>query len=62
MFPGRTKRQKEQTRLDARKEKEAKRAQRKQEKATRPKRQPGDPDPDLDGLVAGPQPPPAWMK
>jgi len=51
-----TKRQKEQQRLDHRKEKEALRQQRKVEKANKAPRQPGDEDPDIAGIVPGPQP------
>jgi hypothetical protein len=59
---GRTKRQKEQTRADHQKDKEARRELRKQAKAAKPIRKPGDPDPDLEGLVAGPQPLQDWQK
>jgi hypothetical protein len=52
----RNKRQKEQDRIQHQREKAARKEERKQVKANRPKRQPGDPDPDLAGLVAGPQP------
>lgn len=51
-----TKRQKEQARLQHRREKEERKKERKRLKAERPERKPGDPDPDLEGLVAGPQP------
>ncbi len=54
--PGMSKRQKEQARAQHQKEKEAKREERKRLKESRPPRQPGDEDPDLAGIVAGPQP------
>jgi hypothetical protein len=56
--PGPTKRQKELARLEKRKEKEARREQRKKEKEERGGN-PADPeeDPDLAGIVPGPQPP-----
>ncbi len=53
------KRQKERQRQDKQREKEAKRQQRRQEKVPRA---PGDPnveDPDIAGIVPGPQPIPA---
>ena len=52
-----TKRQKEQARLLKRTEKLAKRAEKKREKDERPARQPGEEDPDIAGIVPGPQPP-----
>ena len=55
MFNKTTKRQKEQARLQHKKEKEEKKEQRKAEKASRPVGAPGE-DPDLAGIVAGPQP------
>lgn len=51
-----TKRQKEQARIQHQKDKEAKREERKRTKAERPARQPGDVDPDIAGIVPGPQP------
>lgn len=51
-----TKRQKEQARLQHRQEKAARREQRKAEKANRPERLPGEEDPDIAGIVPGPQP------
>lgn len=49
------KRQKEKNRIEKRQAKEAKRQQRKEERANRP--QPaGDEDPDIAGIVPGPQP------
>ena len=57
MNPGATKRQKELKRLERQREKEAKREQRKREKAERGDRppSPGE-DPDIAGIVPGPQP------
>lgn len=55
MSIGITKRQKEQARQQHRQEKEAKKAERKRLKAERPPRVEGE-DPDLAGIVAGPQP------
>jgi hypothetical protein len=55
MIPGRTKRQKEQARLQKRQEKQAERAERKKTKAERPAGEPGV-DPDIAGIVPGPQP------
>lgn len=52
-----TKRQKEKERQEHQKEKEAQRAQRKKEKAERPPREAGGEDPDIAGIVPGPQPP-----
>jgi hypothetical protein len=52
-----TKRQKELARAQRQSEKAAKKEERKKEKADRPVRQPGDEDPDIAGIVPGPQPP-----
>jgi hypothetical protein len=52
-----TKRQKEQARQQHQKDKVAKRAERKKQKSERPARQPGEVDPDIAGIVPGPQPP-----
>jgi hypothetical protein len=49
------KRQKEKNRQDRQREKEAKRDQRRNEKATRVPRAEGE-DPDIAGIVPGPQP------
>jgi hypothetical protein len=38
-------------------DKEAKKAERQREKDARPTRQPGEEDPDIAGIVPGPQPP-----
>lgn len=51
-----TKRQKEQARLQHQKEKASRREQRKKDKASRPTRGPGEEDPDIAGIVPGPQP------
>jgi hypothetical protein len=51
-----TKRQKEQSRLQHRQDKEAKREERKRQKAERPLRGDGSEDPDIAGIVPGPQP------
>jgi hypothetical protein len=50
------KRQKERARQDRAREKAEKRKQRRQDQATRPVGAPGE-DPDLAGIVPGPQPP-----
>lgn len=50
------KRQKEKERQEKQREKEARRAEKRKEKADRPKRGPGEPDPDIAGIVPGPQP------
>lgn len=56
--PGPTKRQKELARADKKKDKDAKREQRRTEKAGRTGQPllPGE-DPDLAGIIPGPQPP-----
>lgn len=51
-----TKRQKEQSRMQQRQEKNARKEERKREKANRPPRQTGEADPDIAGIVPGPQP------
>ena len=51
-----SKRQKEKERQEHQREKDARRAERRKEKAERPKRLPGEPDPDIAGIVPGPQP------
>jgi hypothetical protein len=55
--PGATKRQKEAARRDRQRQKDEKREQRKREKAERPDQPlaPGE-DPDIAGIVPGPQP------
>ncbi len=56
------KRQKEKKRQDKQRDKDAKRAQRKTEKDTRV-REPGEEDPDIAGIVPGPQPvPEEWSE
>lgn len=56
MIPGRTKRQKEQQRQQKAQEKAAAKQQRKQEKASRPAQDHSQGDPDIAGIVPGPQP------
>jgi len=51
-----TKRQKEQARLEHRQKKQAEKAQRKKEKADRPQSGGDGVDPDIAGIVPGPQP------
>lgn len=53
-----TKRQKEQARQQRRQVKEARREQRAAEKGTRPEGDPAGEDPDIAGIVPGPQPHP----
>ncbi len=55
--PGATKRQKELARLEKQRSKAQKREERRKEKAERPDRPESDEDPDLAGIVPGPQPP-----
>jgi hypothetical protein len=50
------KRERERAKLERRKEKDARRAEAKARRAAEPKR-PGDEDPDIAGIVPGPQPP-----
>lgn len=57
MLPGKTKRQKELERAEHQRNKKAEKERQRQEKANRPERQPGEPDPDIAGIVPGPQPP-----
>lgn len=52
-----TKRQKEMARQQKQRDKDAKKAERQREKEARPARQPGEEDPDIAGIVPGPQPP-----
>jgi hypothetical protein len=49
------KREKEKARIERRKEKDVRRQQAKQRRATAPRRE-GDYDPDIAGIVPGPQP------
>lgn len=60
MQPGANKRQKEMARLEHQKQKALARAERRKEKAERPQRDPGAEDPDIAGIVVGPQPPPEF--
>ncbi len=55
-YPGLSKRQKELTRLERKKTKDAERLERKKEKASRPSVDPNGEDPDIAGIVPGPQP------
>lgn len=55
--PSLNKRQRERSRQEKQREKEAKRQQRKQEKADRPGTSAPGEDPDIAGIVPGPQPP-----
>ena len=57
MNPGVSKRQKERARQDWQREKAEKRKQRQKERAARVPGEPGG-DPDIAGIVPGPQPPP----
>lgn len=57
MQPGPTKRQKELIRQQRQQEKQARREERKRARIDRPPRQEGEPDPDIAGIVPGPQPP-----
>jgi hypothetical protein len=50
------KRQREQARAEKQREKEQERERRKQEKANAPPRDPNAEDPDIAGIVPGPQP------
>ena len=52
-----TKRQKEQARQQRQRDKEVRRVERKREKAERPSAEPGAEDPDIAGIVPGPQAP-----
>jgi len=58
--PSVNKRQKERQRQERQREKNAKREERKRDKADRPEGQPGE-DPDIAGIVPGPQAPPEWL-
>jgi hypothetical protein len=58
--PGALKRQKELLRQQRQREKAEEREKRKREKSERPAPAPGE-DPDIAGIVPGPQPPPEWM-
>jgi hypothetical protein len=54
--PGATKRQKESARRDYQRRKEEKKEQRKREKADRPRPSSPGEDPDIAGIIPGPQP------
>jgi hypothetical protein len=54
--PGATKRQKEAARRDKQRRKDEKKEQRKREKAERGDRPVGGEDPDIAGIIPGPQP------
>jgi len=56
--PGHLKRQKEAKRAEKQREKDARREERKKEKDARPEGTEGDVDPDIAGIVPGPQPKP----
>jgi hypothetical protein len=58
--PTANKRAREKARIDRQKEKERRRAEVKEKKASAPTRD-GDEDPDIAGIVAGPQPRPEWL-
>jgi hypothetical protein len=57
--PSVNKRQKERQRQERQREKSAKREDRKREKDNKPATTGGE-DPDIAGIVPGPQPPPEW--
>jgi hypothetical protein len=57
--PSVNKRQKERQRQERQREKSAKREDRKREKDNKPVTTGGE-DPDIAGIVPGPQPPPEW--
>ena len=59
--PSVNKRQKERQRQERQREKSAKRQERKREKDGRPEGAPGTEDPDIAGIVPGPQPPADWQ-
>ncbi|MCL2777797.1 MAG: hypothetical protein FWD73_07315 [Polyangiaceae bacterium] len=58
--PSVNKRQKERQRQERQREKNAKREERKRDKASRPETESGE-DPDIAGIVPGPQAPPDWL-
>jgi len=58
--PTANKRAREKARIDRQKEKERRRAEVKEKKASMPTRE-GGADPDIAGIVAGPQPRPEWF-
>jgi len=58
--PTANKRAREKARIDRQKEKERRRAEVREKKASMPAREGGE-DPDIAGIVAGPQPRPEWF-
>ena len=58
--PTANKRAREKARIDRQKEKERRRLEVKEKKASAPSRNGGE-DPDIAGIVAGPQPRPEWL-
>jgi hypothetical protein len=58
--PTANKRAREKARIDRQKEKERRRAEVREKKASAPTREGGE-DPDIAGIVAGPQPRPEWL-
>ncbi len=58
--PTANKRAREKARIDRQKEKERRRVELKEKKAQAPPRGEGE-DPDIAGIVAGPQPRPEWL-
>ena len=58
--PSVNKRQKERQRQERQREKSAKREDRKRDKENQPKGAAGGEDPDIAGIVPGPQAPPDW--
>jgi len=58
--PTANKRAREKARIDRQKEKERRRAETREKKASMPAREGGE-DPDIAGIVAGPQPRPEWF-
>ena len=59
--PTANKRAREKARIDRQKEKERRRAEVREKKASTPTREGGE-DPDIAGIVAGPQPRPEWFE
>ncbi len=59
--PTQTKRQRERTRMEKAKQKDARRAEARVRRAEAPER-PSDHDPDIAGFKAGPQEMPAWQR
>ena len=59
--PTANKRAREKARIDRQKEKERRRAEVREKKASAPAREGGE-DPDIAGIVAGPQPRPEWLE